>query len=32
MSEEENIPYPRKSVQNNRNINKGLPLLKNTAD
>lgn len=28
--EEQNIPYPQKSSQNNENINKGLQLLKNS--
>ena len=29
---EENIPYPRKSVKNIRNINKSLHRLENTAN
>ena len=29
---EENIPYPRKSVENIRNINKSLHRLENTAN
>ena len=29
--EEQNIPYPQKSSQNNENINKGLQLLKKLA-